>query len=247
MKLGYKLEEDPGLTKNIHPLFQRTNERRPLGQEYIWPQFKSEAEYDTMLAVMKTTLQLASNMLETPKSLDFLHQVAHSSRKVSGKGLNSKGRPCREFGWTEPVPENNSFTRSSTRGTLRRLAYSLTFQIGDPEANPAVRQAFAVTQPNYANLPNGVKINEASGIQGIACNITLNDTYIVELRRLEAQEGDTSPQRMNLQLKMAITLCHEIAVSTTRNFRDFLVAEPEVQRELLAAHPFYFFNVSMLT
>ena len=76
-----------------------------------------------------------------------------------------------------------------TRGALRRLAYSLTFQIEDPEVNPAARQAFAITQPNYANLPNRVKINKASGGQGIASNITLNDTYIGELRRLEAQEG----------------------------------------------------------
>lgn len=215
IKLGYLREDDPGLTKKLHPLFQHTNASRPRGAEHIWPQYKSEVEYDAMCAEMGTIFQMASNMLETSKSLDFLYQVANSPRKTSNTGSSNQGRPCKEFGWTEPP--SKAMGRQMARVALRRLSRSLTFQIGDPEVNPAVQGSFGSTEATLEHFPEGVKMNDVSSKSGIASKITLNEDYILRLRELDAREGDTTSQRISLQLKMAITLCHEIAVSTTPN------------------------------
>ena len=211
IKLGYLREDDLGLTGNIHPLFQRINTSRPSGAEHIWPQYKSEDDYESMCAEMGTVLRMASNMLETPQSLDFLYQVAFSSRKVSRNGSSNQGRPCKEFGWNEPP----NFGRGMAKDALRRLSRSLTFQIGDPETNPAVRGSFAVTASTLVSFPQGVKINDA-GKPGTASRITLNQDYILALRYLMAQEGDTTSQRKSLEFKMAQTLGHEVVVSTTK-------------------------------
>ncbi|CAD6571123.1 MAG: hypothetical protein ASARMPRED_004207 [Alectoria sarmentosa] len=209
VKLGYLHEEDSGLTRKFHPLFQRTNALRPLGAEHIWPQYKSEVEYHAMCAEMGTIFQMASSMLETSKSLDFLYQVANSPRKVSNTGSSNQGRPCKEFGWTEPP--SKAMARQAARDALRRLSRFLTFQIGDPEANPAVRGSFGSTEVTLDHFLEGVKMNDVSSKSGMASKITLNEDYILRLRELDNQEGDTTSQRISLQLKMAITLCHEIA------------------------------------
>ena len=60
----------------------------------------------------------------------------------------------------------------------------------------------------------GVRLTDVGKETGLASRITLNEAYILKLRELDAQEGDTTSQKMSLQLKMAITLCHEITVST---------------------------------
>ena len=138
VKLGYQPDDlglksqpdDPGLKSELHPLFQRTNASRPSGAEHIWPQYKSEGEYETLCAELGIVFQTASNMLETPASLDFLYQVAHNPRKISQQGPSNQGRPCKEFGWSEPP-----FTgRQMTKIALRRLSRSLTFTISDPNA-----------------------------------------------------------------------------------------------------------------
>lgn len=212
-KLGY--QDEPGLTRTVHPLFQRTNAARPPGAEHIWPQHKSEAEYDKFFSEMGNIFKMASNILESSKSLEFLYQVAYSLRRVSQKGTNNQGRPCTEFGWTEPPTK--AFGRQMAKDALRRLSHSLTFLIGHPEANPAVGDSIAVTEPRAVNFMAGVKINDASGTSGMASRITLNQVHILKLRGLGAQEGvGTTAQSMSLQFKIAITLCHEIAVSTIR-------------------------------
>lgn len=212
VELGYQREDDQGLKKKTHPVFQRTNESRPPGAEYIWPQYKSESEYDQMYAEMGVILQMASNMLESPKSLDFLYQVAYSPRKISDGGLSNQGRPCSEFGWAEPPP--NPMVRQDARNALRRLSQSLTFQVDDPEANPAVRGSVAVTKWTREYFRNGVKMNDVSSRSGMASKITLNAAYTRKLMELDAQEGDATHQKMSLQVMMAKSLCHEIAVST---------------------------------
>ncbi len=211
IKLGYLREDDLGLTGNIHPLFQRTNASRPSGAEHIWPQYKSEDDYESMCAEMGTVLRMASNMLESPQSLDFLYQVAFSPRRVSKTGPSNQGRPCKEFGWYDPP----NFGRGMAKDALRLLSRSLTLQIGDPETNPAVRVSFAVTASTLVSFPEGVKVNDA-GRPGIAARITLNQNYILQLRDLAAQEGDTTSQRTSLESKMAQTLGHEVVVSTMK-------------------------------
>lgn len=206
-ELGYRLQDDPGLKEKIHPIFQRTNASRPPGAEHIGPQYKSETDYDGIFAEMGPILQMASNMLESPKSLEFLYQVAHSPRTVSDTGLSNRGRPCKEFGWAKPP--SKSMVRQNARNALRRLSHSLTFQIGDPEANPNIGSSIAVTGPTQVNFPNGVKMNDASDKSGIASKITLNAAIIRKLVAL----GDTTQQKMSLQVKIAVTLCNEIAVS----------------------------------
>ena len=210
LKLGYPSTQHQG-TRDLHPLFQRTNPSRPLGAEHIWPQFKSEDKYNEMCVVMRPVLQLASNILETPKSLDFLYQVTFSPRTSARGQRSDRGRVCKEIGWTEhPSP---LMAREATKRALRQLSRSLSFQIGDPEVNPDIRGAIAFTNPNVVGFGDGVKMNEVSGKSGMASVITLNEKFIKMLSELDAQEGDTTSQKMSLQLKIAITLCHEIAVS----------------------------------
>lgn len=212
VKLGY-LHNDVPLTRNFHPIFQRTNASRPALAEHIWPQFKEEDQYQRLCAVMGNVFQLASNILESPESLDFLYQVAYSPRRVADKGLSNKGRPCKEFGWIEPP--SKGYARQMARDALRRLSNSLSFTIGDPAANPALGHAVAVTGFVLEGFEDGVKINDASGQSGMASRITINQEFLVMLTELETQEEDTTWQKMSMELKLAITLCHEIGVCTT--------------------------------
>ena len=217
VKLGYEYlrEDDLGLTSDIHPLFQRTNASRPSGAEHVWPQYKSEGEYESMCAEMGTILRMASKMLESPDSLDFLYQVASSPRKFSETGFSNQKRPCKEFGWHEPPTQD--IGRSMAKDALRRLSSSLMIQVGEPEANPALRGTIAITSCTLDKFPNGVKINDASK-PGIASRITLNQDCILMLRDLNAQEGDCTSQRLSVEVILAMTLCHEIAVSMTPNY-----------------------------
>ena len=210
VKLGYLAEQE--LTGSIHTLFQRTNKSRPLGHKHIWPQYKSEAEYNELYKVMGPVLQLATRILGTPSSLDFLYQVAYSPRITSRGELSNQGRPCKEFGWIEPP--TRELGRQMTREALSRLSRSITFLFGDSKANPDIKNAFAVTGPWILGFQDGVKINDASSTAGMASRVTLN---LEKLGGLDAQ-GDDTPQKMTLQLKIAITLCHEIAVSTRHDF-----------------------------
>ena len=205
-KLGYLANQE--LTGSVHSLFQRTNTSRPAGQEHIWPQYRSEAEYNEMYKVMGPVLQMATRILETPRSLDFLYQVAYSPRITSRGERSNQGRPCKEFGWTEPP--TRELGRQMTREALRRLSGSISFAFGDSKANPGLENAFASTGPWIPGFPDGVKINDASSTVGMASRVTLNQEKFGGLVTL----GDTTPQKMTLQLKVAMTLCHETAVST---------------------------------
>lgn len=80
--------------------------------------------------------------------------------------------------WSEPPVTG----RQMARIALRRLSGSLTFTMGDPKVNPAVKGSFAVTAPTLVGFPKGVKINEASSQMGSASRITLNERFIFMLR-----------------------------------------------------------------
>ena len=163
-----------------------------------------------MFAELGTVLQIASNILTTPASLTFVYQVAYSSREEQG-GLTHQGHICREFGRRPPIFP--AFGRQEARRALRGLSHFITLQIGDPLSNPEVVPAFAVTRFTLVHFMEGVRLNDVGKETGLASRITLNEAYILKLRQLDAQEEDTTSQKMSLQLKMAITLCHEVTVS----------------------------------
>ena len=215
VELGYQRGDDPGLAEKIHPIFQRTNASRPPGSEHIWPQYKSETDYGTMYDKMGVILQMASNMLVSPQSLDFLYQVARSPRRDSDKGPSKQDRPCKEFGWAKPP--SKSMIRQHARNALNRLAHSLTFQVGDSEANPGLGSDIAQTKWTYSTFRSGVKLNDLDEA-GIASKITLNSAFLLQLITLDREEEDTTDQKMSLQVKIAMTICHEIAVSTHPKF-----------------------------
>lgn len=213
MKLGYQRDEDdPALKCELHPIFQRTNASRSTGAEHIWPQYKSESEYKELCDELGTVLQIASKILETPSSLDFLYQVVYSRRVTAGQDLSNREPPRKEFGWDQrPVTG-----RQMARDALRRLSHSLSFTISCSHANPFIEGSVALTATTATDLegfPDGVKINEASNKMGTASTITLTKHIILMLKKLNTQEEDTTPQMLSLQVKLAITLCHEIAVS----------------------------------
>ena len=212
VKLGYQSDEDdPGLKGEIHPLFQRTNPSRPKGAEHIWPQYMSEGKYKKLCDELGPVLQIASNMLETPSSLDFLYQVVYSPRVTAGQGLDNRGHPYKEFGWDVIPPVTG---RQMARDALFRLSHSLSFMISCLHDNPAMEGTIGLTATNLKGFQDGVKINEASGKPGLASTITLNKHFVCVLKKLNAQEEDTTSQKkLSLQVTLAITLCHEIAVS----------------------------------
>ena len=209
VKLGYRPLYEPGLTNEIHHLFQYTHASRSKDAPRTWPQLNSKAEYDEMCTQMGPVLQLASNMIQSPKSLDFVYDVVYSPREDGG--LDNQGRTCKEFGRKEhPFP---AIRRDMAKKALRSLSRSLRFQVADPEANPAVQTSFAATGFALTNFEGGIKIDEVSSKLGLASKIYLNRNFIVKLKELDTHEGDTTAQKMTLELKMAITLCHEVAVS----------------------------------
>ena len=210
LKLGYPpIRESP--TRDLHPLFRRIYLSRPSGEEQIKPQYMSEQEDAEMCAVMRPILQLASNMLVTPKSLDFLYQVAFSPRKSIRGEHSEQGRPQVEFGWTEP--HDQRVGRQMTKDALHRLSRSLTFYIADPRDSPDVEENIAFTNPVVRSSGDGVKINDVSRISGVESMMTLNKKYITMLKEFGTQEGDTEVQKMIIQFVLAKTLCHEVAVS----------------------------------
>lgn len=208
VELGYQGGEDPGLTRKLHPLFQRTNTSRPVDARFIWPQYRSEAEYDAFCVRMGPVLQLASNILDTPASLEFLYQVAHSERQDARHDLDEHGRPYQEFGWGDEQP--TVMQHVWAKEALRRLARSLAFRVSDTMENPAI---VAETAHTLVGFQQGVLINEASSRWGMASRITLNKSFLDRLAEVDAQDGDFTSQKMSLQLKLAVTICHEIAVS----------------------------------
>ena len=209
--LGYLPKPHSGLTGDVHEVFQRINASRPPTVQHIWPQFRSQDEYDVMFAELGTVLHMASNILTSPASLEFIWQVAFSSREEPG-GLTHQGHVCREFGHRSTISPR--FMRQAAKKALRLLSHSITIQVGDPLSNPKVVEAFAVTSFTLVSFMEGVRLNDAGNKTGLASKITLNEAYILMLRQLDAQEEDTTMQKMSLQLKMAITLCHEVTVST---------------------------------
>ena len=164
-----------------------------------------------MFAKLGTVLLIASNILTTPASLDFIYQVVSSSREERG-GLTNQGHISREFGYQTTIFP--ALARQEARKALRSLSHFTTLQIGDPLSNPEVVPAFAVTRFTLVYFMEGVRLNDVSKETGLASRITLNEAYILKLRQLDAQEEDITSQKMSLQLKMAITLCYEVTVST---------------------------------
>ncbi len=214
-KLGYLPKQNTRLNIDLHPVFQQINAQRPKGHELIWPQCDSLQKYNTMVAELGPILQLASNILESPDSLDYLYQVGHSPRRISSSGqLSNKGHLCKEFG--RAAITSMTVMRPWVKNILRNLAHSLSFQIGNPEASN-VGGSIAITSPSFVGFMDGVKVNDVGGKSGVASMITINEEYLNMLRDLDNQPGDFTFQKMSLQLRIAISLCHEVAVSTMFN------------------------------
>ena len=197
-----------GPDNDVHPLFQRTNAFRPAGQEYIWRQHMSESKYREMYRVLGPSIQLASQILGSPRSLEFLYQVAYSSKKTPKGQLSTEERPCKEFGWPGIYELPQKKRREWAINALSNLAHSLSFEINDAQSS------MAFTDINLRpEFKDGARIDDTAGRPGLASVITINQDYFDMLLGLDTQEGDTTAQMMNLQLKLAITLCHEVSVS----------------------------------
>ena len=214
VKLGYLPERDQIMTRKALPIFQRGNGSRPAGYQYIWPQYQSSEAYEAMYAYLGPILELASYILESPRSLEFLDEVTHSTRRILPPHvLTNQGHRCKEFGWTEGPSKE---TRQRARKTLHNLSSSLTFQIADPELFPEIQGSLAITKHTLVGFMNGVNIGNDPIGMGSASRIIINKTYIRRLNELIAQEkaeGRTMPEKMSLQFKLAATLGHEVNVS----------------------------------
>ena len=153
-------------------------------------------------------LQLASALLESPASLDFLYYVIHSPRFLPMEVAEFGGRPVYEF---QRVMVSREARRRKAKEALDRLAESLCFVVESPKED-AKEDFHRLTEPSLAIYPYGINVvDESPTPRGIGSMIRINKSYLVKLTQLLAREGDNTAQILSMQFKIATSICHEIA------------------------------------
>ncbi|MCJ1273516.1 hypothetical protein MMC21_001309 [Puttea exsequens] len=255
-KLGYLAtpgsnEHGLGLTNTKHPIFQYTNLSRPDISQPIWVQYTLD-EYDLLCAEIDPILRLASLMLESPASLDFLHDVIYSPRQEPEELVEYNGYSVLEL---KRAPPSDS-QRTKTKEALYKLAESIVFLVESPDHRE--KDAHCNTTPSLAVQAYGTNIaDDAANLpKGIGSIIRINKSYLVSLTALLAQEENTTSQILSLQFKVATLLCHEVAhavghaanlallhdsmvESTLQNLAKMERAPREKERVVGANEPFY--------
>ena len=195
-----------GLTNTKHPIFQYTNIARPSTSQPIWLQYSLD-NYELLCAEIDPILRLATLMLESTPSLDFLHDVIFNPRIDPIKIIEYNGCPVLEI---EPS-ESNEAKRDMTKEALKKLAESIVFLVETPKDDPE-KDSHCNTAPSLSIQPYGINImDESKSPKGIGSSIRINKIYLVSLTKLLAREENNTSQILSLQFKVATLICHEIA------------------------------------
>ncbi len=210
-KLGYLAtpgsnEYGLGLTNAKHPIFQYTNVARPNTDQPIWLQYSID-NYELLCAEIDPILRLASLMLESTASLDFLYDVIYNPRHDPIEPVEFSGYAVLEI---EPT-ESNKVRRSMAKEALNKLSESIVFLVETPKDDPE-KDSHCNTVPSLGIQSYGINIaDDADSPKGIGSMIRINKSYLVKLTRLLAREGNNTSQILTLQFKIATLICHEIA------------------------------------
>jgi len=171
------------------------------GKDYM-----SNSEYKLMFADMEHVFALASAMLDTPASLEFLYNVIFCNRTmVEPRKPEDEAFLALDI---DPYSATAAIDRhEQARQALNRLAESLTWQF-DNSIQP---DEHAVTTPYLDEYPDGVGIRDNAGShKGLASSIKLGQSSLDDLRRLSNENVDVR-KLLTLRFKVALTMCHEVA------------------------------------
>ncbi|KAK4693204.1 hypothetical protein P7C71_g4151, partial [Lecanoromycetidae sp. Uapishka_2] len=164
----------------------------------------------------------ASQMLQSPASLDFIYHITYSPRNPCG---TYNGQPCSEIVPT-PLKVHKDRRRRMAKAVLARLAPTIELRVEHEKNLPEMRGAHALTKATLANARDGINIAEDEGAPvGMASVIRINHDELDRLVKLRAEvrerNRDSFPKdrhpsrndpaiRFRLQFKLAMTICHEI-------------------------------------
>lgn len=210
-KLGYLAtpgsnEYGLGLTNTKHAIFQYTNNGRPNTLQPIWLQYTIE-DYELLCAEIDPILRLASLMLESTASLDYLYDIIYNPRQEPVEAVEYNGYPVPEI---EPT-ESNEIRRNMAKEALNKLAESIVFLVETPKENPE-KDCHCNTVPSLAVQSYGINIaDDADSPKGIGSMIRINKSYLIKLTKLLAREENNVSQILSLQFKVATLICHEVA------------------------------------
>ncbi len=211
--LGYQesyyhlFEADP--EGDIHPIFQFDVPGRSFP---IWPLF-SQQEYQSHLVDLGPVFRLATKILLSPSSLDFFYWLIYSPRTAVEPPVWSLGDRVLEYRRYDKAEDER---RDESRRALDRFALTHRITFGELEEDAGRTTAMFL----FARDDQGINImNDSPVASGIPSWIILSQRYLDQLARLRAGGFANRLKILNLRFKMAVTLVHELAVSTPNLMR----------------------------
>lgn len=170
------------------------------GQGYM-----SNENYYLMAEDLRPVFKLATEILLTPASLDFLYDVIWSPRTRDSGATLPNVRPAETI---VPKARKTEKNRADVRAALERLAVSLSWRLEQ------LSDEYALILPVLWDHQNGVCIRDDNGSHlGVASVIRINQYLLTQLKKLGENphtDPDTGTARLfSLRFKIAQTLCHE--------------------------------------
>lgn len=163
----YSESHPNNLAGPIHPIFHPHN----------W-------EDDEFTEVMTPVLRLATNILLSPNSRRFIHDVFFANRKVLVNLSNQLGRDARQIDRIEDIPYSVILTR--TISLLRKLAHCVDFKWFDPSHPRISPNQVAFCSRNPRDLAWMFNSTEPTGHLS---RISLNLDMVRKLAQLRSSAG----------------------------------------------------------
>ena len=197
-------QNEPRLEGDIHPLFQYKIPGRP-DSDPIWPLYTPE-QYENHLVDLNPVFQLATRILQSPASLDYFYWLIYSPRTDAEPPVWNLGERVSEYRRDDKSEDDR---RKMSREALDRLALTHWITI---EKSEEVKHAAGLTKARSIGI--NIK-DDTSAPSGVNSQIIINQEYLDKLAKLRAGGSINHLRTLNLRFKMAITLLHELAVSTS--------------------------------
>ena len=195
---------EPELEGDIHPIFQYTVPGRP-DSRAIWPGYTQQG-YQDLLVDLNPVLRLATKIMRSPGSLDFFYWLIFSPRTNVEPPIWNLGERVSEYR-RDDKPEH--VRREIVTAALDRFALTHRITIGPNQEAAGETEAFLPKQEEGINIKDDTSVPN-----GLKSWIKLNEKYLHQLARLRAEGSASRLKILILRLKMAITILHEVAVST---------------------------------
>lgn len=229
--LGYNEPPDfrvvkPDLEEEIHPIFQYNIPGR-LESDPIWPLF-SQQEYQNHLVDLDPVFRLATKIMLSPRSLDFFYWLIYTPRMDAEPPISNLGEPVFQYR-CDDMPEE--IRHEYSKAALHRLARTHQMMIYELVDNGLTKGRFSLSKDE-----EGINIIDDSTVpSGVKSWIKLNRKYLDELARLRLGGSVNYHRISRLQLKMAMTSIHEVAVSTPNMMRLHLGISTRIAEHIIHA------------